>query len=1114
MFGASKDHLEFQMFREGISAPAGNHITTNPYPPPYQQPQDLDRYAGETNEMRIAYYKFHATEPAFQAAIDGKVAAIASLDVSVLPPDEDSAADKRAAEFIRDAVENAPGGWSGLITKILQPAFLSGFSVTEKWYAGVADEQYFVRIRPKWRGFWAPRRYASIDTQYLRVQLNDTRELIGIVNTRRGLEGYTPERVIFYTNRKIFENPYGRSDGRSVYRACQLIDNAFKLWYIAMKNYSAPFLTAKTKSQGKIRAAFETALQNARAGGYILCADEDVVEVLNLASATSFQAFKENIDKARQEVYLGVRGAFLPFLEGMQQDARGDTKIHKTASDAIEYLLVQGVCEVINHQVIPDLVIANFGEQCGIPTMTLGGTDWAETKAQLDVADILVNKFRIPVSKKSLYKVSQMEPPRDNDDEAGPAPLPPPPPAPPQNPPGGGMGGLGFNQQFGNVPGQNQPIQFVVLPIQQSGAGVQQPAAFPVSDRVNFDGGPPGPPPHPGLIWRESTHRWVLPDSNEGGGNYKPQNKPSEDAVQNAHKMIQENHANPHMKAVHEAFVSAATGSLDPEHIINAADAMKNLNMHQLRALKTFYGVGGTTSNKNPMVDNILAAVKGQGAVAPKPKPVEEPAAPEPAKAPEKKPVTPQLPPPAPKPPEKKEPKPDQIDHMPEAKPETTVVKTGIGGSTGAVQVKDADGNLYVKKDASSGKGGKAQLMSEENCNAMYRAAGVIVPASKYYGDEKNGEKLGRWVQGETLQQYESKASSAEKEEIHKEIQKGFIYDALFANYDAIGLSKDNIVIDKDGKAFRIDNGGSLTFRAQGGKKPFGDTVEELNSLRNPSINPSAASVYGSLTDKQIAENIKYQLSTKITSILNAAPKDLKATLEKRINYMQDWATNILEKPKDKPAPKPEPKKEPNLSPNVKAQPHDNVAMPKDFIMGYVNKGNIEVPDESRPAISTDAANGLNNYSGTDYRKMNNALREGKKLTGELGKQTEAIREAFKNAKPFSKPVMLYRGLKDQAGTDAILKSIGEALMHGKNAVLKGFISTSTSNPFATSWGHKAKIEIEAVHGLDMRPYSGIKSEDEVLLDHDSQYEVVSYDSKGHNGKPLVKLKQIPPKSQ
>lgn len=458
MFGASKDHNQFQAFREGISAPPGNHIVTNPYPPPYQQPQDLDRYAGETNEMRLAYFKFHANEPAFQAAIDGKVAAIAALDVAVLPADEDSSLDKRAAEFIRDAIENSPGGWSGLITKILQPAFLCGFSVTEKWYAGIADEPYFCRIAPKWRGLWAPRRFASIDTQYLRVQLNDARELIGIVNTWRALEGYTPERVIFYTNRKLFENPYGRSDGRSVYRACQLIDNAFKLWYIAMKNYSAPFLTGKTKSQGKIRAAFEAALQNARAGGYILCADEDVVDVVNLAAATSFQAFKENIDKARQEVYLGVRGAFLPFLEGMQQDARGDTKVHKTASDAIEYLLVQGVCEVINHQVIPDLVIANFGEQCGIPTMTLGGTDWAETKAQLDVADILVNKFRIPVSKKSLYKVSQMEPPRDNDDEAGPAPLPP----PPTNPP---TGGFGFGQQFGSV-GQGQPIQFVLMPSQ------------------------------------------------------------------------------------------------------------------------------------------------------------------------------------------------------------------------------------------------------------------------------------------------------------------------------------------------------------------------------------------------------------------------------------------------------------------------------------------------------------------------------------------------------------------------------------------------------------------------------------------------------------------------
>ena len=29
---------------------------------------------------------------------------------------------------------------------------------------------------------------------------------------------------------------------------------------------------------------------------------------------------------------------------------------------------------------------------------------------------------------------------------------------------------------------------------------------------------PPGPPPREGLVWRERTHRWVLPDTSEESG--------------------------------------------------------------------------------------------------------------------------------------------------------------------------------------------------------------------------------------------------------------------------------------------------------------------------------------------------------------------------------------------------------------------------------------------------------------------------------------------------------------------------------------------------------------------------------------------------------------------
>lgn len=88
-----------------------------------------------------------------------------------------------------------------------------------------------------------------------------------------------------------------------------------------------------------------------------------------------------------------------------------------------------------------------------------------------------------------------------------------------------------------------------------------------------------------------------------------------------------------------------------------------------------------------------------------------------------------------------------------------------------------------------------------------------------------------------------------------KAAQGGFVFDAWLANWDAVGLGYDNMQIGPDGTAWRIDSGGALLYRAQGKPKgaAFGPEVTELDSLRS-SINPQAASVYGSISQDQLQE--------------------------------------------------------------------------------------------------------------------------------------------------------------------------------------------------------------------------------------------------------------------
>jgi len=99
-------------------------------------------------------------------------------------------------------------------------------------------------------------------------------------------------------------------------------------------------------------------------------------------------------------------------------------------------------------------------------------------------------------------------------------------------------------------------------------------------------------------------------------------------------------------------------------------------------------------------------------------------------------------------------------------------------------------------------------------------------------------------------------------------IAEGFGADAWLANWDVAGLGYDNLLV-KDGRAWRVDTGGALLFRAQGGLKgaAFGDTVAELNTLRDAKINAQAAAVFGHLSEGQIKASVARVLSTNDDAI-------------------------------------------------------------------------------------------------------------------------------------------------------------------------------------------------------------------------------------------------------
>lgn len=149
-----------------------------------------------------------------------------------------------------------------------------------------------------------------------------------------------------------------------------------------------------------------------------------------------------------------------------------------------------------------------------------------------------------------------------------------------------------------------------------------------------------------------------------------------------------------------------------------------------------------------------------------------------------------------------------------------------LPGSTEPALMKDALGKKWVVKDG----GADGQSQAEFEADEFYRALGFYVPESRMVG----GKRISEYVDGTPLGEWIETASDLQKEEVLEQLEAGFAADAILGNKDVIGLDMDNILVTPDGKVCKIDNGGSLGYRAQGGiDHNFDEWPDELFSMRN-----------------------------------------------------------------------------------------------------------------------------------------------------------------------------------------------------------------------------------------------------------------------------------------
>lgn len=206
------------------------------------------------------------------------------------------------------------------------------------------------------------------------------------------------------------------------------------------------------------------------------------------------------------------------------------------------------------------------------------------------------------------------------------------------------------------------------------------------------------------------------------------------------------------------------------------------------------------------------------------------------------------------------------------------------GGSNGARLQEDADGRQWLVKTY---RGDKDRVATELLANSVYRELGVTVPNAGY--TEVKAPKHGPskaltypLVDGE-LRRWKGPDDT---------LAEGFVADALLANWDVVGLGQDNVLWN-DGTPVRLDQGGTLEFRAMGSRKPFGPVPSEMWSMNKP-----GGQAYGrmAITDEGLraaAADVDLRLTPeRIDALTDAAPfedDDMRGRVREALKERTAW---------------------------------------------------------------------------------------------------------------------------------------------------------------------------------------------------------------------------------
>ena len=208
----------------------------------------------------------------------------------------------------------------------------------------------------------------------------------------------------------------------------------------------------------------------------------------------------------------------------------------------------------------------------------------------------------------------------------------------------------------------------------------------------------------------------------------------------------------------------------------------------------------------------------------------------------------------------------------------------------GKFQNPETGKEYYVKEPRS-----RLHAENESLVTRLYERLGVR--SARVSVGERNGRPqiVSEWLVGSKIPRRDDAAW-------RRAIQESFVANAWLANWDATG-NPANIIEGADGMPYIVDAGGGLLFRARGEAKgsKFGPVVGEMESLRDPWLNPAGSDYFKNIQPDEIARQVGLIGAISDDEIENLVmgsitdgktARELTDTLIARRDYLvENWAT-------------------------------------------------------------------------------------------------------------------------------------------------------------------------------------------------------------------------------